>query len=486
MKGFINRGVIFRSFGISITVVGFFMLTALPFAFYYGEDTVWPLLLSSAVSLAMGQFFTIINKRSKTSDISERDAYLIVTLTWFMVGFFGALPFVFSGAIPNFTNAYFEAISGFTTTGATILKDLEVLPKSILYWRSLMQWLGGMGILVLVIAILPSLGFGGMKLFLAESPGPTTTKIHPKIRQMALRLWVVYTVITLVLVGLLLLGGMNLFESICHSLSTLATGGFSPKNTSIADYSPYIQIVITIFMFIGAVNFAVHYYMLKGKFRKALANEELWMFFLFVCIVAVSVSILLHLAHDYTTYAESLRHAFFQTISLVSTTGFATADYMLWPQATWMWLLLLFFVGGMIGSTAGGIKFTRVFILLKNIRSETKRIIHPRAIISIRLNKKSIPDDVVRNFLIVFIAFIVVFCLGSLAMSLFMTDAKEAIGATIACLGNVGPAFRSLGPAGNYSEVHDAAKWILSIIMVAGRLEVFPFLIFFHYTFWKK
>lgn len=461
------------------------MLTAIPFSFFYHENTIPVFLISSLISVVIGQIIVLTTRKNKHSEIGERDAYFIVTLTWFMAGLFGSLPFIISGSIPDFTNAYFETVSGFTTTGASILTDIESLPKSILYWRSLTHWLGGMGILVLVIAVLPAIGFGGVKLFVAEAPGPTSNKIHPRIRQTALRLWEVYAGLTLLLVIFLMAGNMNGFEAICHAMGTLSTGGFSPKNTSIADYSPYIQVMITIFMFFGGMNFALHYFLLKGRFRKIWANEEWLSYTGLIILISFIVAVVIFVNGNYNTFGESLRHGFFQCVSIITATGFATADYMLWPQMTWFILLLLFFTGGMIGSTSGGIKFTRHLVLIKNLRAEIRKQLHPRAITNIQISNISIPDDVIRNFLTVFIAYILVFCTGSILMSFFTDNSIEAFGTTISCLGGVGPAFGKYGPAGNYNDLHIAAKWILSVIMVIGRIELFPIILIFTKSFWK-
>jgi trk system potassium uptake protein TrkH len=283
-----------------------------------------------------------------------------------------------------------------------------------------------------------------------------------------------------------MLGNMSFFDSLCHAMGTLATGGFSTKNTSIAEFSPYIQIVITIFMFFGGVNFTLHYFLLKGKFKKVFYNEEWLKFAGFLIVISLLVSFITYFEGNYDFYTDALRHSFFQCTSILTATGFATADYMIWPQASWIFIFLLFFTGGMIGSTAGGTKFTRHLVLFKNLRAEIKRLIHPRAIISIRINKVNISEDISRNFFIIFIAYLLVFVTGSLLMSMFVENAVEAFGVTISCLGGVGPAFGQYGPTGNYSMIPDAGKWILSIIMVIGRLEVIPVLIFFHYAFWKK
>lgn len=486
MKKLINFGIVFRSFGISISIIGFFMLFSLIWVYVYEESTAIPILISSAISLVAGQLFRILGRKAKMEDIGNREAFIIVSLTWFMAGVFGSLPFIISGAIPNFTDAYFETVSGFTTTGASILSDIEAVPKSILFWRSMTHWLGGMGILVLVIAILPSIGYGGGKLFVAEVSGPSSNKIHPKIRRTAGILWSIYLGLTIILVTLLLLGGMNIFESICHAFGAISTGGYSPKNTSIANYSSYIQIVIIVFMFFGSINFAFYFFLLKGKFKKVFSNEELLSYIALICVVSFLIGIVIFFNGNYSNFGEALKHSFFQCVSIISTTGFASADYMLWPEVTWFGIFLLFFVTGMIGSTSGGIKFTRHIVLIKNIRSEIKRIIHPHSIIPLRLNKLIIPEDVVRNFFILFVAYILVFCVGSILMSLFVETPKEAVSVTISCLSGVGPAFGKFGPVGNYSEIHIIGKWILSIIMIIGRLEIIPVFILFNISFWKK
>lgn len=462
------------------------MLTSLYFAWYYNEDTFAPILLSASVNFIVGFILLLISKSKKDLSFGQRESYVIVTATWLMLGVFGSLPFLFSGSIPNFTNAYFETVSGFTTTGASILVDIEALPKSILYWRSLIQWLGGIGILVIVIAILPNIGYGGIKLFVAEVPGPSSNKLHPKIRTTAFFLLEIYGALTVILILLLMAGGMNFFESVCHALTTMSTGGFSPKNTSIADYSAYIQIVITVFMLMGGLNFAIHYLLISGKFKKVFSNQELqWFVFFVVGVSVLNALILIGYNTDYTV-AEIFRHSFFQIISVVTTTGFVTADWMTWPQPSWFLLFLMFFVGGMIGSTAGGIKFTRHLVLIKNIRNEIKRISHPNAILPLKINKMSIPDEVVNNFFIIFVAYIVVFSLGTISLSLFLESPKEAVSVSISCLGAVGPAFGQFGPVGNYSQLHDIGKWICSLLMIIGRLEVIAFLAFFHISFWRK
>jgi trk system potassium uptake protein len=481
----INIGAILRVFGISILCIGVFMISAIAVSLYFSDGAVLSIIYASMISVGFGSTLTFLTRKHKLDEIGEREAFFIVTLTWIMAGLFGSLPYLFSGAIPDFTNAYFETVSGFTTTGASILTEIESLPKSILFWRSVTHWLGGMGILVLVIAILPVIGFGGIKLFVAEAPGASTNKIHPRIRQTALRLWGIYALLTFLLTVLLIAGNMSVFDSTCHAMATLSTGGFSPKNTSIAGYSPYIQIVITFFMFFGGMNFVLHYFLLKGKFRKILKNEEWLSYIAFMILVSFAVAINIYSNGHYPGFAESLRHSFFQCISIATATGFATADYMAWPQMTWILLLLLFFTGGMIGSTSGGIKFTRHLVLFKNLRAEIKKQLHPNSIANVKLNGVPIPDEIIRNFLAVFIAYILIFFVGTLFMSLYTDTALEAFGSTLSCMGGVGPAFGKFGPAGNYNNLDQAAKFFLSIIMVVGRIELFPFILIFTKSFWK-
>jgi len=485
MKRIIHLPVISNAFGISIFIIGIFMLSALPFAIYFNENTVLPFLVSAGVTIITGGLFWGIFKKKKITDMGERDAFVIVSVTWFAAGLFGALPYLLSNTIPHFADAFFESVSGFTTTGASVLTDIESMPKSILYWRSLTQWLGGMGILVLVIAVLPNLASGEVKLFIAEAPVASGNKIHPQIRQTALRLWFVYSFLSFAMVAFLMYGNMNFFESVCHSFSTLSTGGFSPKNNSVEGYSSYIQIVFIVFMCFGGMNFVIHYWLLKGRIRKMLRNEELKMFIIFIVIISFGFGAILVFNEHYTEFSDALRHGFFQCVSILTTTGFYTSDYVLWPQMTWLILFLLFFTGGMTGSTSGGIKFTRHYVLLKNIRKEVRKFIHPRAIIPIKIDNITVEDNVINNYYIIFVIYILTFCIGSLVMTFFTQNIPEAFGVTMACLGAIGPAFGDFGPTGNYSQLHDGGKYFLSFLMVLGRIEILPFLLIFTRYFRK-
>jgi len=482
----INLGIVFKTLGISILISGLFMLTAIPFAVVFNENTIIALILSSFISILAGFLLFYFNKKSNVESLGKRDAFCIVTLTWILLGFFGSLPYILSGAIPNITNAYFETISGFTTTGASILTNIESLPKSILFWRSLTQWLGGMGILVLIIAILPVFGFGGIKIFVAEVSSHIVSKIHPKIKNTALRLWFVYLGLTLLFTLLLMLGKMNFYESLCHTFSALSTGGFSPKNTSISNYSSYIQYTICILMLIGGVNFTLIYLAAKGKFKQLFNNEEVKSFIALIIILSLLVSGFLLFNNNYNNFSDAIKHSLFQVVSIITTTGYCTADFVLWPIPVVIIILSLYFVGGMIGSTAGGPKFTRYLVLIKNIRVEIRRIIHPKAVVPLKLNNKIISYDITQNFFIIFIVYIVTFCIGTIAMSFFVSDVKEVISITMTCLNGIGPGFGQFGPMGNYNELHDFAKWILSFLMILGRLEIIPVIILFNISFWKK
>lgn len=490
MRGFFNWYIIFSSVGHSLQILAACMfLPAIVACFYEEWGCTLSFLVSAFITFGFGLISIIVarflSRRSISEEIGVRDAFLTVIILWILLGFIGGLPYLISSSISNPVDAYFETVSGFTTTGASILTDIEILPRSILFWRSMTQWLGGLGILVLIIALLPSVGYGSFKLFVAETPGPTATKVHPKIRATAIHLWVVYIIITAILVVLLMMLKVPFFEAITHAFSALSTGGFSPKNTSIAEYPSAVQYVITFFMFVGGINFVFIYLFLKGKWKQVFRSEELKAFTVFVIACTLVVTFILFVSGYENSIEEAFRIAIFQVISIVTTTGFVTDDYLQWPVAGIIIIFMLNFVGGMIGSTAGGIKFTRHYILLKNARAEVKHFLHPQAIISIRLDKQLLPDDVARNFFIVFISYLLFFIVGALALCFFV-DVMEAMSVSISCLSAVGPALGQFGPTGNYAVLHPVAKWICSLLMIIGRLEVVPFLMIFHHMFWRK
>ncbi len=462
------------------------MGTSLLWALHYKEAfIIKPLIFSIAITLGLGAAFFFTNRSYNHKNLSVREGYLVVTVLWASMSLLGALPFYLSGAIPIFTDAFFESISGFTTTGASILTDIEAVPKSLLFWRSMTHWLGGMGIIVLTLAILPILGVGGMQLFIAESPGTTANKLHPHIRNTAQRLWGIYLMLTLIQTFLLMLGGMDLFHGLNHAFSTMATGGFSTQNDSIAGYSPYIQYVIIFFMILAGISFAQHYFLIKGRFRKVLGNEELRFYLLVIGLFSLVLTVSIFILHQ-AGLEKAFRDSLFQTVSIVTTTGFVTADYLQWNGSLWFIIFLLMFTGGCIGSTGGGLKMIRILILIKNTRLELKRLMHPMAVIPVRIDGKAIPQEIITNFLAFFLLYIMLFFAGATLMTVFGLDFTSAIGASIATLGNIGPAIGSVGPVENYAHIPAGGKWILSFFMLLGRLELFTVLLLFSPSFWKK
>jgi trk system potassium uptake protein TrkH len=385
-----------------------------------------------------------------------------------------------SSAIPGFIDAFFESMSGFTTTGASILTDIEALPKSILFWRSLTHWIGGIGIIVLVIVIMPSLNMGSYNLFTLESS--VQEKIQPKIKSVGRRLIVIYVLLTLIEILLLLFGKMNLFESACHAFGTVATGGFSPKNSSIAGYSPYIQYVITIFMLLAGVNFVVHYYLLKRDFKKVKENEELKFYLIVVFIIGAMLTFSLFFGMD-KPFEESFREAFFQIISIVTCTGFASADYLLWPSFAWMLIFFAMFLGGSTGSTAGGIKMARHLVFLKNIRRFILQLRSPNAVVNLKLNNNIVSEENNRMILSFMILYIIVFAFASLLLMGFSIDGATASSAVATCMAGIGPGIGTVGPASNFAHLPGAAKVVLSFVMLLGRLEIYTLLIWFFPTF---
>ncbi len=481
----INIKVIIKVIGFLLVIEGFFMLLGLPFSIYYGEHENPALLYSALITMVTGGILWF-STRKHPKNIGRKEGYVIVAVSWIIISLFGTLPFLFSGAIPNFTNAFFETMSGFTTTGATVLTDIESLPKSILFWRSMTHWIGGMGIIVFTVALLPILGIGGMQLYAAEMPGVTKDKLHPRITATAKRLWAIYLIFTVVEAILLFLGGMSLFDALCHTFGTVATGGFSTHNTSIADFSPYIQYVIIIFMILAGTNFTLHYFALHGQLRKVWKSEEFRYFIYLILAGTVIITLVLALSKDGMSFEEAFRTSFFQVVSIITTTGYITDNYMQWPGTIWFLIILMMFIGGMAGSTGGGIKVMRQLLLLKNSLLELKRLIHPQAIIPVRMNGKVVSQDIIFKVMAFFLIYIIIFIIGSTVMILIGLDASSALGATAATIGNIGPGFGNVGPVDNYNFIPYGGKWVLSFLMLLGRLELFTVLILFSPAFWKK
>jgi trk system potassium uptake protein TrkH len=492
----LNIEIILRIIGILLMIEGFFLLTALPFSIYYSEDPFgwalldgvhdfWPLLLSALFTSLIGIFLYFAAGKDVKKNLGKREGYIIVSIAWVVISVFGAIPFVLSGSVTSYTDAFFETISGFTTTGASILNNIEGVPKGLLFWRSMTHWIGGMGIIVLSLAILPFLGIGGMQLFIAEVPGPTPDKLHPRITATAKRLWGIYVMLTIVETGLLMLGGMNLFDGLCHAFGTMATGGFSTRNTSIAGFSPYIQYVITVFMILAGTNFTLHYLALHGKFKDIRKNEE-FKYFIFIILVATLIITVSLIVIDQMHPETAFRDSIFTVVSIITTTGFVTADYLFWPGALWFIIFGLMFVGGSAGSTGGGIKVVRHLLLFKNSLLEFKRQVHPQAVLPVRMSGKPVSQDIIFNVLAFFLIYFIIFAIGTFVMSLMGLDFETAIGTTIATLGNIGPGIGHVGPVDNYSAIPAIGKWFLSFLMLLGRLELFTVLILFSPAFWKR
>lgn len=473
------------------------MLTALPFTAYFHYESLndfhvfkatsdfYPILISSLITIFTGLFLVLYTRKAHKSSPSKKEAYLIVSFSWLFISLFGSLPFYLSGYFGNFTNSFFETISGFTTTGASILNDIESIPKGLLFWRSLTHWIGGMGIIVLSLAILPLLGIGGMQLFSAEAPGPTADKIHPKVKEMAKRLWGIYVILTIAQTGLLMSGEMNFYDAICHAFATMATGGFSTQNDSIAGFSSYTQYIIIIFMILAGTNFSLHYFMLKGRFNKLRTNEEYQLYLGIIIFATFIIAAGLYL-NGFSGIEESFRNSLFQVVSILTTTGFVSSDYLLWPSGLWIILLLLFFIGGSAGSTGGGVKVMRILILIKNSLLEFRRLIHPHAIIPVRLNKRPVSQNIVFVVISFFLFYIVTFAFGVIFLVAIGLDFISAIGASASSVGNIGPAIGSVGPVENYAHIPDVGKWLLAFLMLLGRLELFTVLIIFSPSFWRK
>ncbi|QSE98506.1 TrkH family potassium uptake protein [Fulvivirga lutea] len=471
--------------GMLLVINGVFMLLCLPFSIYYDEP-IYSLGLSGLITAVFGSTIWYLTRNNESRELKKKDGYLIVVLGWLSMSVFGSLPYLISGSIPDFTNAFFETISGYTTTGASILTDIEAVDKGILFWRSLTQWIGGMGIIVLVVAILPILGIGGMQLFIAEAPGISPDKMKPRIKDVAKRLWFIYLGLTLSEMVLLMFGGMSFYDAINHSLTTMATGGFSTKNASIAYYdSAYIQYVIILFMFLAGTNFTITYYGFKGKFTKVWSNEEFRNYF--TIVIALSVCIAFFVFSDqWEGFEKSFRDSLFQVVSIVTTTGYVTADYTAWAPFLTVIFFLLMFLGASAGSTAGGIKVIRHTLLFKNSFLEMKRQLHPSAVIPVRLNGKAVNRDITYNVLAFVMIYLLIFGSGVFLISFTGVDFNTALGAVATSLGNIGPGLGSVGPVYNFAHISDFGKWLLSFLMLLGRLELFTVLMLFNPSFWKK
>jgi len=485
----INFKIVFRTIGFILILLGTFMWLPLAFGIYYQEkDCTIAFLISALICYAIGfPSFYFIKGKNK---FAKREGYLIVSLSWFAMVLFSTIPYLLSLDI-NFANAFFESSSGLTTTGATIFNDVEALPKSILIWRSLSQWIGGMGIIVFTVAIFPILGIGGEELFFAEAPGPTNQKLKPRIQDVAKRLWFIYLALTLILFLLLFYAcGITSFDAINHAFTIIATGGFSTKTASIGHFqNPLMDYITIIFIIISSLNYTLLYFFYKGKFKRVFSNNELQFFLGFLAITILISTTILYFNSTYSL-EEAFRHNAFSVVSVVTTTGFITTDYTLWGNPASIFFFILFFIGGCAGSTTGGIKIIRHMVFIKNGLLEFKRILHPRAFIRLKIDGQLVSGATITHILVFLLFYFITFIIGSVVMSFFMDGFEQplisSLAATATCLGNVGISIADFRPSNTFAPLSDFPKVFLGIIMIIGRLEIFTVLILFTSYFWKN
>jgi len=491
----INHKIILYFIGFLLLFNGGFMFISSMVSYYYKDGITMDLIYSGLIVALIGGLLLFLNK-NHDKQLNKREGYLVVVLGWLAMIFTGTLPYILTGTIDGFSNIVFETTSGFTTTGATIINDIEILPEGILFWRSITHWLGGMGIIVFAIAILPLLGIGGMQLFSAESPGMEMDKLHPRITDTAKRLWLLYLSFTLVETVLLTFAGMSLFDAINHSMSNIASGGFSTKNASLGFWNdqPLIQYIVIFFMFIAGTNFVLSYFGFKGKFKKIIENDEFRIYSLFIALCTVIVGSVIYFNTDFlsdfsdgfTRIEGVFRHALFQVVSIITTTGFTTADYTAWTPMLLLIFFGLMFVGGSAGSTAGGFKVMRHLLIIKNGLLQFRRILHPNAILPIRYNKKSVSSEIMYNILGFFIVYMLSFMAGTLVFSILGLDFSSSLGVSASSLGNVGPSIGDFGPSSTFHDLPVLAKWWSSFLMLLGRLELYTVLIIITPYFWRN
>ncbi len=482
MHSAINFNIIFKVISRNLLITSGFLALCILVALYFHEST-YPFTHSLLITGSIGGFlFAVTYRKDMHHELTQHDAYITVTIAWTIIGLTGSLPYIFSGSIPHFVDAYFESVSGFTTTGSSILTDIEALPKSILFWRSLTHWIGGIGIILLVIILMPSLRMSGYHIFTLESS--LQEKIKPKIRKVGYRLFYIYVTLTVLEILFLRAGGMNLFESTCHAFGTVATGGFSPKNDSIASYSPYIQYVIMAFMLLAGMNFVIYYFMIKREFKRIRKNEEVRMYLGVLFVTGAILTMALYFGMG-KPLELSFREAYFQIISIITCTGFATADYLLWPHFAIIIIFISMFFGGSTGSTAGGIKMVRHLILFKNIRRRFRQTLHPQAVMPIRINHIPLSPESNQSVLTFITIYILAFLFGSFLMTMTGVDIPTATSSVATCMAGIGPGIGSVGPVNNFAFLTDAAKLTLVFFMLLGRLEIYTILILFTRNFWK-
>lgn len=481
----INVKTIIRIIGVLLLLETVMFFACSGVSYYYGEGDMLDFWKAGGITAGVGLLLAVIGKGGDKV-LTRRDGYVLVSLAWVAFSLFGMLPFYIGGYIPNVTDAFFETMSGFSSTGATILNDIESLPHGILFWRSMTQWIGGLGIIMFTIAILPIFGVSGLQVFAAEASGPTHDKVHPRIGITAKWIWSIYAGITGILVALLMLGGMNWFDSVCHAFATTGTGGFSTKQASVAYYnSPYIEYVISAFMFISGINFTLLLLFVNRKFKKFIGNAELKWYFGSVVFFTTLIAVILYYTSSMGV-EESFRKSLFQVISLHTSTGFATDDYMTWTPVLWGLLTIVMLMGACAGSTTGGLKCIRMVILTKVSRNEFKHILHPNAVLPVRVNKQVISPSIVSTVLAFCFLYIVIITISVLLMSAMGVGFEESIGCVVSSIGNMGPGLGDTGPAYSWNALPAMAKWLLAFLMLLGRLELFTVLLLFTPDFWKR
>jgi len=480
-------------FGAIVNVLGYLLLIeaglmvpSLLVALYYNGPDKMGILISILIILIAGFIMSRIS-RYRDEDIQGKEGLAIVGFGWIIISVFGALPYILTDTVPSFTNAFFETVSGFTTTGATIIDNIDSLPKGILFWRSFTNWIGGMGILVFTVAIFPMLGLGGFQIYKMESPGPMADRIVPRVRDTAKILYIIYSTFTIIQIILLMLGGMSFYDAAVHTFGTAGTGGFNIKANSIGFYnSSYIHLIVGVFMILCGINFSLHYSLIKGKWKDALKNEELRLYLSIIGISIFLITFNIYNKMDYKSFGLALKDSFFQVSSMITTTAYSTVDYNSWPTFSKLILFILMFLGGCAGSTAGGIKIVRILILVKTIKREFYKILHPRAVIPIKVNNKPIASDTVIGIGAFFMLYILLLTFAIIIISLEGLDFETTISTAVATLSNIGPGFGATGPVSTYSQFSSLTKLFMTGFMLLGRLELFPLIILLNPSIWKS
>lgn len=490
MKSSFNIRMVLKIIGSLTMVESLLLFSAGIVALIYGEEGWNDYVRCGGLAMGIGVIM-ILPGVNASKTMTKKEGAIIVTMVWIVFSLIGMLPYLLQGTFDNVTDAYFETMSGFTTVGASVINNIEAQSHSILYWRALTQWVGGIGIIVISLALLPMFGFSGMMLFGAEATGPTKEKLSPKISSTAKILGLVYLILTITEVIILKLCGMSIFDAVCHSMTTTATGGFSTKNASIAHWGPSVQYVVMIFMFLSGINFTLYYYAMVGKMKiKVFKNEELKFYARIVLVSAIAMFICLYdfnnVGLNVEVIEKTIRSSLFQTISIITSTGFIESDYMIWPTTTWIIILVIMSFGASAGSSSGGIKLSRIIIAMKYCYYEFKRIVHPRAVIPITYNGKAIKPDVIARVFAFITLYFAVIVIGSLILNFSGMGVIESISGIMTCFSNCGPGFGIIGPVNNFASIPDFCKWFLSFIMLVGRLEIFTVLLLFTPVFWSK